>query len=59
MRQLLVVVPTAFLVVSGAAGAVFGDDSDHERARAALQAGEYSGRSRTSWAASRATAAAA
>jgi len=40
MRQLLVVVPTALLVVSGAAGAAFGDDSDHERARAALQAGE-------------------
>lgn len=40
MRQLLVVVPTALLVVSGAAGAAFGDDSDHERAREALQAGE-------------------
>ncbi len=40
MRELVVVVPTALLLVSGAVGISRADDSDHERARAALEAGE-------------------
>ena len=40
MRQLLVVVPTALFLVRAGLGGALADDSDHERARAALEAGE-------------------
>ncbi|MFI4986931.1 MAG: PepSY domain-containing protein [Alphaproteobacteria bacterium] len=40
MRELMVVVPTAFLLVSGAMGVTRADENDHERAREALQAGQ-------------------
>jgi len=40
MRQLLAVVPTALLLLSAVSGAAAADDSDHERAREALKAGE-------------------
>lgn len=40
MRQLLAVVPTAVLLLSAVSGTVAADDSDHERAREALKAGE-------------------
>ncbi|HUI17272.1 MAG TPA: hypothetical protein VL244_06370 [Alphaproteobacteria bacterium] len=40
MRQLLVVVPTALFLVRAGLGSVLADESDHERARAALEAGE-------------------
>lgn len=40
MRNAAVVVPAVLMLVSGAAGLAFADESDHERARKALQAGE-------------------
>ena len=40
MRQLLAVVPTALLLLSAVQATAAADDSDHERARQALKAGE-------------------